>query len=88
MQLIVNPEYGDLKGNGNFILDFIDALRAEGFDNVIPTYRISSERDFVFFQSTAQARGYARDLQQLQELGAFIPEGAGRALHYHLSLQY
>lgn len=34
MQLIVNPEHGDLKGNGNFILDFIDALRAEGFDNV------------------------------------------------------
>jgi len=58
MQLIVNPEHGDLKGNGNFILDFIDALRADGFDNVIPTYRISSERDFVFFQSTAQARGY------------------------------
>jgi len=26
------------------------------------------------------------DLQQLQELGAFIPEGAGRAVHYHLSL--
>lgn len=58
VQLIVNPEHGDLKGNGVAVLDFIDRLHALGLTNVVATYRISSERDFNFFVSTATARGY------------------------------
>lgn len=58
MQLIVNPEYGDLKGQGAVIMDFIDKVHGKGVTNLIPTYLISSERDFTFFQSTAKSRNY------------------------------
>lgn len=58
MQLIVNPEHGDLKGNGATVLDFIDKAYGMGLTNVVPTYLISSERDFIFFKSTATARNY------------------------------
>lgn len=58
MQLIVNPEHGDLKGNTTTVLDFIDKAYGMGLNNIIPTYLISSERDFNYFQSTASARGY------------------------------
>jgi len=58
MQLIVNPEYGDLKWHGVVILDFIDRVRAAGLDNLTPTYMIANDRDFNFFQTTAHDRGY------------------------------
>ncbi|MHA4896234.1 sce7725 family protein [Pedobacter sp. PWIIR3] len=58
MQLIVNPEHGELKGNGEKVIDFIDKAHAMGLHNVVATYLIASERDFLFFQSTATARGY------------------------------
>jgi hypothetical protein len=58
MQLIVNPEHGDLKGNGTTVLDFIDKANDMGLTNIVPTYLISSERDFAFFQSTASTRNY------------------------------
>lgn len=58
MQLIVNPEHGELKGNGPTVLDFIDRVHDLGLTNVIPTYIISSERDFSFFESTSSARDY------------------------------
>lgn len=68
MQLIVNPEYGELKGNGDSVLDFIDRLYEKGFVHVIPTYLISSERDFNYFQNTATARGYLKSGYSLVHL--------------------
>ena len=53
----------------------------EGFEGGMTT------KKYIAITKTSKATA-TRDLQQLQELGAFIPEGAGRALHYHLSLQY
>lgn len=44
-------------------------------------------KKYIAITKTSKATA-TRDLQQLQELGAFIPEGAGRAVHYHLSLPY
>lgn len=58
MQLIVNPEHGDLKGNGNTVLDFIDKIQSMGLKNLTPTFLIASERDYAYFVSTATARGY------------------------------
>ncbi|WP_159477969.1 sce7725 family protein [Dyadobacter sp. 3J3] len=58
IQLIVNPEHGDLKTAKGDVLDFIDNLPAHGVTNVVPTFIINSEKDFVFFKSTIVERGY------------------------------
>lgn len=80
MQLIVNPEHGEIKGNGITVLDFIDRLRGLGFTNVTPTYMISSERDFSFFQTTATERGYLDTGYSLIHLNQISSTAALKAL--------
>nr|WP_068890407.1 sce7725 family protein [Pedobacter panaciterrae] len=80
MQLIVNPEHGEIKGQGNIVLDFIDQMRSIGVDNVIPTYLISSDRDFVFFESTATSRGYLESGYSLVHLNQISNVVALKAL--------
>lgn len=60
IQLIVNPEHGELKGNSSVILDFIEYARESGLQNIIPTYLISNDKDFAFFERTANERSYLR----------------------------
>jgi hypothetical protein len=80
MQLIVNPEHGELKGNGNAVLDFIDHMRSIGVDNVIPTYMILSDRDFAYFESTATRRGYLESGYSLVHLNQISNVAALKAL--------
>jgi hypothetical protein len=58
VNLIVNPEQGDLKKNYDPIFEAMDRLLSLGFDNVIPTYLIGNEKDFVFFKASATANNY------------------------------
>ena len=58
MQLIVNPEHGDLKKSYETIFDFIDNLRNQGITNIIPTYLISNEKDFALFKASVYDRKY------------------------------
>lgn len=58
VQLVVNPEHGDLKKSSELIFDFIEQMQAEGFDNIVPTYLISNERDFAFLKANGQARDH------------------------------
>jgi hypothetical protein len=88
MQLIVNPEYGDLKGNVFTVLDFIDRLRGQGLMNVIPTYMISSERDFSFFVSTATARGYLASGYSLVHLNQISSAAALKTLVNTTSIRF
>jgi hypothetical protein len=80
MQLIVNPEHGELKGNGTSVLNFIDRLYEKGFVHVIPTYLIASERDFNYFKDTADARGYLTGGYSLVHLNQISSGAALKAL--------
>jgi hypothetical protein len=88
MQLIVNPEHGDLKGNGTAVLDFIDRLHEIGVQNVIPTYLISSERDFAYFQLTATDRGYLNSGYSLVHLNQISSVAALKALVNATSIKF
>lgn len=51
-QIIINPENGDLRGKTAEILNFIVTQeKANGLDNLIPTFLIKSSNDFRSFQS-------------------------------------
>jgi hypothetical protein len=54
VQLIVNPEHGDLNKASQPIVDLITKLKTEGIDNVNPTFLISTEKDFQMLKK-AQA---------------------------------
>jgi len=54
VQLVVNPEYGDLNKSPQPIIDLIQRLKADGTTTVIPTFLISTERDF---QTLKRAEG-------------------------------
>ncbi|OJW12774.1 sce7725 family protein [Mucilaginibacter sp. 44-25] len=58
MQLIVNPENGELKKSYGPIFDAINRLNSLGFKNIVPTYLIANERDYSFFKASAEERGY------------------------------
>jgi hypothetical protein len=56
--LIVNPEQGELKKNYNPILELVERLSKAGVNNIIPTYLIANERDFIFFQQNVASMNY------------------------------
>jgi hypothetical protein len=58
LQLIVNPEHGELKKSSDQIFNFIDQMAADGFDNIRPVYLIANERDFTFLKVNADARNH------------------------------
>ncbi|TDK48236.1 sce7725 family protein [Algoriphagus formosus] len=52
VQLIVNPQYGDLKNKTEDLLNFITSQKASfGTDNLIPTFLIENSADFRLFYS-------------------------------------
>lgn len=51
----------------------------EGFEGGMTT------KKYIAITKTSKATA-TRDLQQLQEIRALLPEGAGRSVHYHLNL--
>ncbi|RYE24666.1 MAG: hypothetical protein EOP45_05570 [Sphingobacteriaceae bacterium] len=58
VNLIVNPEQGELKKNYDPIFESIERLNALGYNNIIPTYLIGNERDFQFFKKTANSKNH------------------------------
>lgn len=58
VQLVVNPEHGELKKSNELIFDFIEQMEAEGCDNILPTYLIANERDFTFLKVNGQTRNH------------------------------
>lgn len=58
VQLVVNPEHGDLKRSSDHIFDFIEQMAADGLNNILPTYLISNERDFTFLKTNGQVRDH------------------------------
>lgn len=58
LQLILNPEYGDLKRNYQPVQDSLTRFFELGLTNVIPTYLIATERDYAFFRANSAANGH------------------------------
>lgn len=57
MQLIVNPQVGELVGKTAKILTFIDDQIAQGVDNIIPTFIIQSDNDITLLEDTLANKG-------------------------------
>ncbi|WP_439488508.1 sce7725 family protein [Algoriphagus sp.] len=52
MQLIVNPQYGELKNKTEAILEYIAFQdTSEGIDNLIPSFIIQNQADFLNFRN-------------------------------------
>lgn len=58
IQLIVNPQVGELVGKTAEILAFIDEQIANRVDNIIPTFIIQSDNDVTLVENTIATKGY------------------------------
>src|SRR5690606_1221024 len=58
VQLVVNPQVGELVGKTADIIAFIDDQIAHGVDNIIPTFLIHSDNDFTLLQDVVAHKGY------------------------------
>lgn len=88
VQLIVNPEHGDLKKNYDPIFESIERLNAQGIDNIIPTYLIGNERDFSFFKSSATAKAYLTTGYSLIHLNQISSSAELKAIALASSLKF
>lgn len=77
IQLIVNPQVGELVGKTSEIVDFITENYLVGYDNIIPTFLIHSDSDFTLLQQVAVDNGYDQTGYSLVHLA---PIRAGDAL--------
>jgi hypothetical protein len=81
VQLIVNPQYGDLKDRTNEILNFIATQELSfGTDNLIPTFLIQNSSDFRTFHSFRTNRIWSGNAFSLIHLKQ-IPE-VDQIVHY------
>lgn len=67
VQLIVNPEHGELSRGSQPIVDLVKRLKTEGIGNITPTFLISTEKDFLMLKN-AQAAGFLDDGYSLVHL--------------------
>ncbi|WP_113653426.1 sce7725 family protein [Pedobacter namyangjuensis] len=88
VQLVVNPEHGDLKKNYKPILDFISRLLDEGIDNIIPTYLIANEQDFQFFKSSSLQENYLSNGYSLIHLNQISSGAELKQIANNSNLQY
>lgn len=60
VQLVVNPEHGDLKSNNEAIHDLIKEFSDLGVNSIIPTYLIKTDRDSTHARTSILQRGYEK----------------------------
>jgi len=58
MHVVVNPEHGELKKSYDPIFDAISRLNALGYNNIVPTYLIATEKDYAFFKISVETHGH------------------------------
>lgn len=85
VQLIVNPEYGELKHNSNPIFDLIQEFTEAEVMTIIPTYLIKTDRDSIYaresiaereFDQTGYALVHLNKTNDIQELSDFTQQTA------------
>lgn len=58
IQLIVNPEHGELKEKSDILINFIQDLISINITNIIPAFLVNSDKDFTLIQNITQQEGY------------------------------
>lgn len=58
VQLIVNPQYGELVGKTDEIISFINEQIDAGVENIIPTFLIHSDNDVALLQEVTREEEY------------------------------
>lgn len=58
VQLIVNPQYGELVGKPNEVTNCIARQVRDGATNIIPTFLVNSNRDYTLLRSIISDKGY------------------------------
>lgn len=58
IQLIINPQVGELVGRTTEIVTFIDEQIDQGVDNIIPTFIIQSDNDVSLVEDTITTKGF------------------------------
>jgi hypothetical protein len=58
IQLIINPEHGEIRGGNRVIADLVRQLQAAGYTNVLPAFIISANRDLAFLQTILDEYGF------------------------------
>lgn len=61
IQLIVNPEVGELKAHGRLLTKIIQDFSNEGVENIIPTYIIRNEKEVIPVQESIIANNYNKE---------------------------
>jgi len=60
IQLIVNPQVGELVRKTSDIVDFIEDNYLNGYDNIIPTFLIHNDIDFALLKNITADKSYDR----------------------------
>jgi len=58
VQLIINPEHGELKDKSDILINLVQELVIENITNIIPTFLVNSDKDFILVQSAIQQNGF------------------------------
>ena len=58
IQLIVNPQYGELVNRSNDVVVLINELANAGVNNIIPTFLVNSNRDYTLLRDTISENNY------------------------------
>ena len=88
VQLIINPEHGDLKADRTPIFEALERLRMGGYDNVVPTFLIGNERDYGFFSTYAVTNGFLQTGYSLIHLNQIPSSAALKTITNGTNLQY
>lgn len=61
VQLIINPQVGELVGRSAEIITFIHEQREQGGDNILPTFIVNGDSDVPFIQTVNAQEGFDQD---------------------------
>jgi hypothetical protein len=81
IQLIINPEHGEIRSGNRLIAELVKQLHTAGYTNVLPAFIISANRDLFFLQTVLSEYDFAESgytllhlnqIAGLAELGALV----------------
>src|SRR5690606_27285630 len=73
VQLVVNPQYGELASRSNEVVALIEKLTSAGVNNILPAFLVNSNRDFTLLRDIISDKGYDNSgyaLIHLNQIGA------------------
>jgi hypothetical protein len=77
IQIIVNPQYGEIPKGSEAIAELVKSLRSAGYSNIIPSFIVSANKDFSFakeligrytFEETGYSLVHLNQISAIKEL--------------------